>query len=370
MTGTIPDFAESARLWRIWVSFNLLTGTIPESIYSSTIDHINVWFNDLSGTISPKIGDCAELTYGDFDSNSLTGELPTEIGLCTNLEWLYWSANNFTSTIPSELGLTTRLAHLWLHENELTGTIPSELATLPVLEWLTLQKNNLTDSMEDFCTDEEYLQWTIEADCGGEFPLVECPCCVGCCDAISSECIVNKKASCDVERGYFELEGGSYFVPEANATCECAVSENDPQDVAILCSDNCRSCNKDGSVCAENVDYSFKAFNNSALWKESTATFQYVVGRNDTVTLKTNKTSLEDQQLRCEVLVNDQVCNSCIWRICLNGVGAFEVNCENVEGAGRVDVCDQAREDKGPLAVFALQDSALLDGCPPRMVQI
>jgi hypothetical protein len=45
------------------------------------------------------------------------------------------------------------------------------------------------------------------------------------------------------------------------------------------------------------------------------------------------------------------------------------VDCENVQGAGTVDVCKPKPSDAdGPLAVFAFQDPVLLRGCPPKII--
>lgn len=65
-TGPLPDFPEDTSMLRIWISFNMLTGTLPESWFTEKIEHISIWYNSISGTISPKIGDCKDLTYGDF----------------------------------------------------------------------------------------------------------------------------------------------------------------------------------------------------------------------------------------------------------------------------------------------------------------
>jgi hypothetical protein len=94
-------------------------------------------------------------------------------------------------------------------------------------------------------------------------------------------------------------------------------------------------------------------------------TFQYVVGQNDTVTLKF--TILPDFTRECEVTVNGQMCHNCYEANCEDQFSGIFVDCENVEDAGAVDLCQPKPEDvEGPLAVFAFPDLAFLQGCPPR----
>jgi hypothetical protein len=96
-------------------------------------------------------------------------------------------------------------------------------------------------------------------------------------------------------------------------------------------------------------------------------TFQYVVGRNNTVPL--DFTVLPDLSWACEVTLNGQVCNKCYYGMCEDGFSSVIVDCVNVEEAGIVDICNPKRQDAdGPLAVFAFQDPAILQGCPPRLL--
>ena len=369
-TGTIPEFSPSGRLNYFSASFNLLTGPVPSSIYNANIEHISLWFNALNGTVAQEIGKSEKLLWLDFESNRLTGTIPNEVGLMSNLQNLYWSSNMLTGTIPTEFGLVTRLEQLWFNNNQLTGTVPTELAQLSSLEWLTVQDNNLNGTLAAMC-EPESIRWTIEADCGGDDPAVDCPCCVVCCDNISGHCTIDTLADCNVDKQIFELEGGRHYFPGIGTECECSTNENN--EVVMSCSDTaCQSCNQDGTVCSVNQDYSFTYYENSVRWREAKYSFQYVVGLNDTVTLTSSAPSEDIATFdSCEAMVNGEVCSSCFYRTCLNAdEGAWEVNCENVEGAGRVDVCDQDPEDDGPLTVFSLQDPSLLQGCPPRMIKL
>ena len=304
-----------------------------------------------------------------------------------------------TGTIPTELGLTSRLEHIWLHDNEFIGTVPSEIADVDVLNnllWLTLQGNQLTGGMDAFCTQDEIV-WAIQADCGVDenytlpfvdgnetLPVIDCPCCVKCCDGnalagpgVISEnhptCHVNHMGACEVEKADFEVEGAILYVEGAGTVCDCVSADNpdDPEDVILSCIDaDCESCNLDRSICAKNVEFSYDNFDDTLVQSYGSVTFQYTKGLNDTVRLIQMKPSLTDQGEICEVFINGQKCNSCQRRACPSNFVAWEVNCENIPGGGRVDVCDQDPDDSGPLTVFALQDETLLNGCPPRFEKI
>jgi hypothetical protein len=67
--------------------------------------------------------------------------------------------------------------------------------------------------------------------------------------------------------------------------------------------------------------------------------------------------------------VNGQVCNKCFYAECPDQFTGVMVDCENVQGAGTVDLCNPMPSDfDGPLAVFAFQDPVFLQGCPPRLL--
>jgi hypothetical protein len=92
-----------------------------------------------------------------------------------------------------------------------------------------------------------------------------------------------------------------------------------------------------------------------------------VVGRNDTVTVELVQSP--DLTFACEVTVNSQVCNACFNSVCPDQFSGVFVDCENVEEAGSVDLCNPKHGDAdGPLAVFAFQDQAFLQVCPPRVL--
>jgi hypothetical protein len=97
------------------------------------------------------------------------------------------------------------------------------------------------------------------------------------------------------------------------------------------------------------------------------STFQYVAGRSDSVTLEQTRL-LRDSIFECKVTVNGQACHSCYTRP--DVMTGIHVHCENLERVWVIWICAMTRTKmlRGPLAVFAFHDPALLvQGCPPRI---
>jgi hypothetical protein len=363
-SGTISDSDSFENLRLINLDLNMLTGSIPESIYSTKLDSLSLWDNQISGSLSDKVGRCVELKILDLSENDLTGTIPSAIGALSNLEALYLYQNAITGTIPSEMGLLTRLSDLLLENNRLSGTVPFEFSSLSP-SYITLYSNNITGSLDILC-NQTAIFTSVEADCGGVDPQVECSCCVSCCD--SSTCVVNNTNTCFAEKSRYDRPKGHEYVESAGTVCECISSDIDA--AYFSCMDTqCQSCNLDGTVCSINMQYqrSIQYDEDSPYDLKFQATYQYVVGRNDTVTLETTLL-LSDVSLTCEVAVNGQFCNSCFLTKCADEFWGFNVECTNVEGAGYIDLCDEKRsDDDGPLAVFAFQDPVFSQGCPPRI---
>jgi hypothetical protein len=365
LTGAISDsdFLKNMRL--LLLAFNMLSGSIPESIYSTKLEYLSLWDNQFNGSLSDKVGRCVELEILDLRNNDLAGTIPSQIGSLSNLEILFLDQNLFTGTIPSEMGLLTRLSDLFLQNNRLSGTVPVEFSSLS-LRYLTLPANNITGSLDMVCNQTDIFPY-VDADCGGEDPEVECSCCVSCCDSTSQPCQYNTTNACLAEKSRYDRPKGLEYVESAGTVCECINFDTDA--TTFSCMDTqCQSCNLDGTVCAINKQYQFSYpyDDNTRYTLKFQATYQYVVGRNDKVTLET--TALSDSSIACEVTVNGQVCKSCFLSACLDGFYGLGVVCDNVEGAGYIDLCDEKRnDDDGPLAVFAFQDRSFLQGCPPRI---
>jgi hypothetical protein len=181
---------------------------------------------------------------------------------------------------------------------------------------------------------------------------------------LSGNCTLNVESVCRVEQSWYEDEHGPEYYESGGTVCECSTdsdSDNNAAAAAALSCMNtqCQSCNQDGTVCSVNVRYqtTYDDFGERIHYH---ATFQYVAGRNDTVTF--DATYFPDYTSTFEVAVNGRVCNDCYWAICDDGFGGY-VSCENVEGTGYIGLCDEkTQNDDGPLTVFALQDPAFLQG--------
>jgi hypothetical protein len=368
LSGSVSSDVEFENVRFISLYHNMMSGSIPECFFTPTLQHLDLWDNDFSGSLSSRIGDLVELFYLDVSSNSLTGTIPSEIGELDNtLEFLYLDGNLFNGTIPSQVGSLTLLESLWLSDNQLSGTVPVELSSLSASD-VKLFANNLTGSLDMFC-NKTFIFTKVEADCGGVEPAVECSCCAGCCDSLSGNCTVNVEAICLVEKSFYDNENGRYYYDSGGTVCECTTGSASNNGIGTLsCMDTqCQSCNLDGSVCSMNERFaiSYDEYGSQVIFH---STLQYVVGRNDTVTL--DWTSQHGLVFLGNVTVNGQVCKGCTFNKCEDDYFGILVECENVEGAGAVDVCDPKPEDtNGPLAVFAFQDSVRLQGCPPRLFQ-
>jgi hypothetical protein len=365
LSGTIPGSIPFENLQRAYLNFNLLSGSIPESFLSPTMDLLTLWENYINGPLSSKIGDLVQMKLLDLANNDITGIIPGEIGALKDLVGLYLDGNSFHGTIPTQMGLLTRVDELWLSDNHLSGTVPVELSSLSLTS-LKLFANNLTGSLDMFCNQTAVFT-KIDADCAGAEPAVECPCCTSCCDSLSGNCTVKGEAVCLVEKSWYENENGRSYYESAGTVCECSVGSDSENGIATLsCKDTqCQSCNQNGTVCSINERYQF-SYDEAGSISYFHSTFQYVVGRNDTVTLDLE--ILPDFTFICEAAVNGQVCNECYFASCPDQFTGVMVDCENVEDAGSVDLCRPERHDAdGPLTVFALQDPVFLEGCPPRI---
>jgi hypothetical protein len=365
LSGTIPDSDTFENLQRVYLNFNMISGSIPESFLSPALDVLVLWDNSLSGSLSSKIGDLVQMKLLDLANNDLSGTFPSEIGALYKLVGLYLDGNSFNGTIPSQMGLLTRLDELWLSDNQLSGTVPVELASLSATS-LKLFANNLTGSLDMFCNQTDVFT-KVDADCAGVKPAVECPCCTSCCDSLSGVCTVRGEAVCQVEKSWYENENGRSYYESGGTVCECTAGSDKVTDIATLsCMDTqCQSCNLNGTVCSINERYQF-SYDEAGSISYFHSTFQYVAGRNDTVTLEL--IILPDFTFLCEIAVNGQVCNECFFSACRDQFSGIMVDCENVEGAGSVDLCHpELNLADGPLTVLGLQDPTFLQGCPPRI---
>ena len=157
-------------------------------------------------------------------------------------------------------------------------------------------------------------------------------------------------------------EHGRGYEAARGTVCECQ-----DDGYSLTCSDTaCPSCNLDGTICALSTDYG-PTWDDHMVESGWHVTFQYVVGRNDTVSFHERKHT-DPFGDTCHVFVNGQECRSCEDVQCDDGYKGVRVMCDNLEGVGNLDICDDNFDD-GVLTALALQDPLLLGGggCAPRL---
>ena len=364
-TGTLPEFLSNADYEFINVGWNHVTGTIPESIYSSSsLQYLALDSNQLSGSLSSKVGDLVDLRALAVDTNHLSGTLPTQIGALINLKHLWLNSNALTGTIPTEIGLLERLNSLGVFNNHISGPVPTELSNLSA-EWIDIHGNNLTGSLDMFCNREDLLI-KLAADCGGDNPLMDCPCCATCCTPLG-ECELVNDGICEIDSSNFESPSGRLHREDAGTECECLEDFESDNNLTLSCRDTiCESCSLDQHVCVISIEHRYTYY--GPAWGDFRAEFQYTSGEyKDTIVVFENQLINEFGDWECTVTVNGQQCNSCRRFYCESGWDGYSVGCQNL-GLGHVDNCQVREEDAhGPLAVFAFQDSLFHTGCSPRL---
>ena len=369
------------KLERLSLGNNMISGTIPESLYAHTnLFSLSLFDNDLSGTISTEIGNLQDMTYLILAVNHLSGTIPTEVGnMGGSVSWFAMNQNSITGTIPSELGLLRNMDLFSVRDNRLGGTVPIEVMKLnpKVMSFL---HNNITGSFDGFCSKGADLITRLTADCGGDDPAVDCPCCARCCgNNLSSpppsfvggddreECVENMEVVCQLDSRQYDHVNGTLYNEAANTTCDCV---GDGLDITMVCNDECQTCNLNGTVCISSqvsIGYNaeltnFQATRNWQAYKKRE--YQYVLGKNDTLEFVRYLT--EDAERYLELYVNGVLCNSIDEKNCDDSYDGFQIDCENVDGAGSVDSCSPDLEYDGPLMVFLMGDPLYRQGCAPR----
>jgi Leucine-rich repeat (LRR) protein len=368
LTGRIPECLVDASITKMDMGLNQFSGTVPESIFvhANKLEFVSLWSNQLTGTLSNNVAALSNLVFLDMETNHMTGTLPVNLTELENLQELYLSDNELSGTLPKEFEQFRRMKHLWIHNNHLTGQIPTELVALMPAQTLIFHGNNMTGTL-DFICNETPLFITMTADCGGDDPLVDCPCCTRCCDHQNpGNCTTNFNSICAVYENQYVSPGGKYYEEGRGTVCECVMEEGSSNSLTLVCHDTaCTPCNRDGTVCVSSQEFGADYQEDSHFWTSWQATYQYSGLRNDTVTFR--ERILDNYRTECEVAVNGAICDSCNSFECADSFSGFHVNCENVPGAGNVDLCDDNPDDHGPLTVFALQDPLLVSGCTPRL---
>ena len=239
--------------------------------------------------------------------------------------------------------------------------------TICITGTLDIRETGLRDdanTLGAFCnkTDTNSLFTRIWADCGGSLPTLECQCCTRCCDPIQRVCSDNLELNCQIEASRYQNEDGHFNDdPSRDTTCSC---EDDGKLLSCSDSSTCQSCNGDATICASNEEYGL-SFNNEGEPTTYFVTFAYTEGRNEEVSVVQNIT-----EGSCLVAItNDdgeaQECSRCSLVTCLDGITSFDVECDNIDGVGNLNLCADILES-GALSILQQLDPHQRSRCPPR----
>ena len=267
------------------------------------------------------------------------------------------------------------------------------------------------DAFDIFCNNETATTTILSsslvlgADCLGENPQVNCPCCIECYNDRTGEYEINLSRNCDVIANQISIErndenriiseddGGSSSSYEP-ATCNCVnkgFGDIEYYHNNITCNETCETCTIDGSICFTITDRTIVLSEDHSYPEYTSSTFEYTKGvvsafpddnntiRNVVVEVKIYRPP-DSLHIICSVRIDGQTCRSCSTSVCPNvGGGEFQgwkVLCDNIDLYGVdtssgtvVDPCDASLFDVttfGPLTLFALQDPYLRGtGCRP-----
>ena len=225
------------------------------------------------------------------------------------------------------------------------------------------------DALEQFC-DETSGRVDVRSDCGGNVTSVDCSCCAVCHDPVTIAVDVDYNALCQLD---IMNESTSSEVNELQRGRACSCVNDTSAFVSLSCTETCKSCNSNGTVCAVAAEFE-RTYQDSGFHLSDIIKYRYEGGSDDIVTFQNVQDSnVENLPLwECSVFVNNTKCRECNRVTCRDGFSAYTVLCDNLEGVGNYYPCDYENDTEGPLAVFALQNPRLLDesGCPPMLIQI
>lgn len=163
LTGSLPTWiSELTKLTRLTAVNSNFTGQLPDPI-PPALEFLNLYWNNLTGEIPESYFSSAKLVYLYLDFNQLSGSLPSIRPPANNsLSHLFLHNNRFSGDIPDSFGYEwTNLNKMFLHNNSaLTGSLGPADDTLCATVWPEMEK--------------------MKADCSGDSPTVNCPCCYEC----------------------------------------------------------------------------------------------------------------------------------------------------------------------------------------------
>lgn len=94
---------------------NLLTGKLPKFNKSNKLYHVNLSDNQFEGKIPGKLLSLPSLEFLYLNQNFLTGEIPVNFGKSTSLIDLFLEDNLLTGSIPSFGGYLPKISKFLYH---------------------------------------------------------------------------------------------------------------------------------------------------------------------------------------------------------------------------------------------------------------
>lgn len=140
--------------------------------------------NDLSGEIPSGLANFRDMKDLRFRRNPrLGGHWPMEFWENSYLNWFDIRGCNTTGTLGPSIGRMENLVFFRISGNRFNGTVPKEIANLMYLRSFWLDKNDITGTMpQEICNAQTHQAFSdMNADCLGDDPEIDCPCCTGCC---------------------------------------------------------------------------------------------------------------------------------------------------------------------------------------------
>ena len=225
---------------------------------------------------------------------------------------------------------------------------------------LRLSNNRFApNALEPLCThfDESNFLFAVSADCYGNDPKVDCPCCASCYDEAMGEVVWKPDIGCKLYAKSFEV------LEDRSMDCTCLDG-----GYTLSCTEGCMACDHNRSICVQRRNFT-EVYDSVGAKMYTESTFRYAEGRNDEVLVHYNWNADASDNV-CRVFLNGgQECESCTIVRCMNNFQAVSVICDNVDGVGNYNPCNEfdadGTVDNGPLSLFALQDPFLRDGCAP-----
>jgi Leucine rich repeat len=282
-----------------------------------------------------RLANASNIRFPCPDFNALNGTLPSELYALSSLEVLSLNGGSLQGNIPPSLGKLTRLDTLHFAQNLLTGTTPESFSDLRRLKWLNMDYNTLTGSFPPILSIEFM---SLESNLlSGTIP-----------GSVTFGNLLDMNLSCNMMSG---------SIPESLFSRSL--------EVLVLWENNFSGSLS--SKIGDLVQMNYMDLTNNDI----TGTIPSEIGAlNMLGSLYLDRNSFNG------TIPSEMGLLTGLWDglwLSYNQLSGtvpdeLSVDCENVEEAGSVDVCNPRQEDTdGPLTVFALQDQVFLQGCPQRM---